>query len=126
MCKVLGLGFLLQTNDLLFDFFGLGSKLETNQASQPPAPPCPPNLAWEDKKWTKVGLKWKCKVGICIVAYNAKWILTKHFKEMHGLVVEKAKPRRPSTFERSPRHHDHVKVNARILGNVMAMQRQND
>jgi len=31
MCKVLGLGFfLLQSNDLLFIFLGLGLKLETN------------------------------------------------------------------------------------------------
>jgi len=38
-------------------FFGLGPKFETDQASQPPAPPCPPNLARKDKEWTKVGLE---------------------------------------------------------------------
>jgi len=31
-------------------FFGLSSKLETDQASQPLAPPCPPNLAQKDKE----------------------------------------------------------------------------
>jgi len=71
----------------------------------------------------KVGLKWKCKVGTCIVG---KWLLTKHLKEVHGLVAKKAKLGRPSTFERSPRHQDHVKMNTRILGNAMAMQIRND
>jgi hypothetical protein len=50
----------------------------------------------------KVMLKWKCKIGICIVAYFAKWLLTKHLKDVHGLVVEKTKPKRLSTFEGSP------------------------
>ncbi len=45
---------------------------------------------------------------------------------MHGLVAEKSKPGRPSTSTRGPRHQDHAKMNARILGNAMAMQRQND
>ncbi len=39
---------------------------------------------------------------------------------------KKAKPRRPSTFVGGPRHQDHVKMNAQILGNVMVVQRQND
>jgi hypothetical protein len=52
--------------------------------------------------------------------------LTKHLKEVHGLVVEKAKLGRPSTVVRGPRHQDHVKINARILGNAMIVQRQND
>jgi hypothetical protein len=42
------------------------------------------------------------------------------------LVAENAKLGRPSTFVRSLRHQDHAKMNARILGNVMAVQRQND
>jgi hypothetical protein len=74
----------------------------------------------------KIGSKWKCKVGTYIVAYCAKWLLTKHLKEVHGLLVEKAKPRRPSTFERGPRYQDHAKMNVCILGNVVAMQRRND
>jgi len=45
---------------------------------------------------------------------------------VHGLVVEKAKPRRPSTSKRGLRHQDHAKMNVRILVNAMAMQRQND
>jgi len=107
-------------------FFGLSSKLETDQASQPLAPPCPPNLAQKDKEWTKVGSKWKCKIGTYIVAYCAKWSLTKHLKEVHGLVPKKAKPRRPSTSTRGPWHQDHAKMNVCILGNAMAVQRRND
>ncbi len=49
----------------------------------------------------KVGSKWECKDDTCNVAYYAKWLLTKHLKEVHGLVVEKANPRKYSTFERS-------------------------
>jgi hypothetical protein len=74
----------------------------------------------------KVGLKWECKVGICIVAYCGKWLLTKHLKEVHGLAVEKAKPRKASTYEGSPRHQDHAKMNVYILGDAMAVQRWND
>jgi hypothetical protein len=80
-------------------FFGLGLKLETDYTSQPPAPLCPPNLARKDKEWMKVRSKWKCKVDTYIVAYCAKWLLTKHLKEVHGLVAKKAKSRRPSTFK---------------------------
>jgi hypothetical protein len=39
---------------------------------------------------------------------------------------KKAKLGRPSTSTGGPRHQDHAKMNARILGNVMAMQRHND
>jgi len=97
---------------------GLSPELETEQASQPLALLCPPNLAQKDKEWTKVGSKWKCKVGTCIVAYYDKWLLTKHLKEVHGLVVEKSKPGRHSTSAGGPRHQDHAKMNARILGNA--------
>ncbi len=38
----------------------------------------------------------------CTIAYVAKWLLTKHLKEVHGLVIEKAKLERFSTFERGP------------------------
>ncbi len=91
-------------------FFGLG----------------PSNLARKDKEWTHVGSKWNCKVGNCTVAYCAKWLLTKHLKEVHSLVAEKSKPGRPSTAAGGPRHQDHAKMNARILGNAMAVQRRND
>jgi len=105
---------------------GLGPELETKQASQPLALICPPNLARKDKEWTKVGFKWKCKVHNCSVAYCAKWLLTKHLKEVHGLVAKKSKPRRPSIAAGGPWHQDHAKMNARILGNAMAVQRRND
>jgi hypothetical protein len=52
MSKVFGLRFfLLQSKDLfVFIVFGLGSKPETDQAFQPPTPPCPFNMAWKDKE----------------------------------------------------------------------------
>jgi hypothetical protein len=54
----------------------------------------------KDKEWTKVESKCKCKIFTCIVAYYAKWLLTKHLKKVHGLVAEKVKPRRLSTSEK--------------------------
>jgi len=45
---------------------------------------------------------------------------------VHSLVAEKSKPGRPSTSAKGPRHQDHAKMNARILGNAMAVQRRND
>jgi len=46
MCKVLGLGFFYyKIMTYFFILFGLGPKLETDQASQPLTPPCPPNMA---------------------------------------------------------------------------------
>jgi hypothetical protein len=107
-------------------FLGLGPELETEQASQPLAPLCPPNLVRKDKEWMKVGSKWKCKVGTCTVAYCAKWLLTKHLKEVHGLVAKKSKLGKPSTSVGGLRRQDHAKMNARILGNAMAVQRRND
>jgi hypothetical protein len=83
-------------------------------------------MARKDKEWTKIGPKWKCKVGICIVAYCAKWLLTKHLKEVHSLVAKKTKPGRPSISKGGPQHQDYAKMNTRILGNAMAVQRQND
>ncbi len=41
-------------------------------------------------------------------------------------MAEKSKPGRPSTAIGGPRHQDHAKMNARILGNAMAVQRRND
>jgi hypothetical protein len=41
-------------------------------------------------------------------------------------VVEKSKHGRPSTSARGLRHQDHGKMNVRILGNAMAVQRRND
>jgi hypothetical protein len=53
-------------------------------------------------------------------------LLTKHLAQVHGLVAKKSKPGRPSTFAGGPRHQGHAKMNARILGNAMAVQRRND
>jgi hypothetical protein len=75
----------------------------------------------KDKEWMKVGLKWKCKVGICIVTYCAKWLLINHLEEVHDLVAKKAKPGRSSTSKRHPRRRDHAKMNVYILGDAMAM-----
>ncbi len=74
----------------------------------------------------KVGPKSKCKIGTCIVTYYVEWLLTKHLKEVHGLVAKKAKLERLSIFERGPQHREHAKTNVCTLGNVMVVQRWND
>jgi len=83
-------------------------------------------MAQKDKEWIKHGLEWQCKIGTCIVIYYAKQLLTKHLKEVHGLMVKKAKPRKLSTYEGSHQHQNHAKMNTRILGNAMVMEKQND
>jgi hypothetical protein len=93
---------------------------------EPKARVATPNLARKDKEWTKVRSEWKCKVGTCTITYYAKWLLTMHLKEVHGLVAKKSKLGRPLTSIGGPRHQDHAKMNVRILGNVMAVQRRND
>jgi len=52
--------------------------------------------------------------------------LTKHLAQVHGLVAKKSKPGRPSTSAGGLQHQDHAKMNARILGNAMTVQRRND
>ncbi len=64
----------------------------------------------------KVGLKWKCKVGVYIVTYFAKWLLTKNLNEVHSLMAKKAKPRRLSTSKGGVQHQNHVKMNIHIFG----------
>jgi hypothetical protein len=44
----------------------------------------------KDKEWMKVGSKWKHKIGIYIVTYYVKWLLTKHLKEVHAWWQKKA------------------------------------
>jgi hypothetical protein len=45
---------------------------------------------------------------------------------MHGLLAKKAKPGRASTVTGGLQHQDHAKMNVRILGNAMVVQRRND
>jgi hypothetical protein len=52
--------------------------------------------------------------------------LTKHLKEVLGLMAKKVKSGRLSTFERSPQHQNYAKMNVRILRNVMAVRKWND
>jgi hypothetical protein len=53
-------------------------------------------------------------------------VVNQILKQVHDLVVEKAKPKKLLTFEEGIRHQDHAKMNARILGNAMTVQRWND
>jgi len=53
-------------------------------------------------------------------------LLTNHLKEVHDLVAKTTKLERPSISKRDLQHQDHVKMNVHILGDAMAMQRQND
>jgi hypothetical protein len=50
-------------------------------------------------------------------------VVTKHLKEVHGLVVEKVKFKRLPTSKGGPWYQNHAKMNVCILGDAMAMQR---
>ncbi len=73
-----------------------------------------------------LGPNGSAKLAIALLHIVRNGLLTKHLKEVHGLVAEKSKPGRPSIAAGGPRHQDHAKMNARILGNAMAVQRRND
>jgi len=53
-------------------------------------------------------------------------VIDQAFSTGAWLGVEKSKPGRPSTSAGGPRHQDHAKMNAHILGNAMVVQRRND
>ncbi len=79
--------------------YGSGPEIEIDP-TQPLAPPCAPNIICKEKEWSKYRSKWRCKMDNYIVAYVAKWLLTKHLKEVHGLVKKKPKHGRFLTFEK--------------------------
>ncbi len=97
-------------------------ELEINQASQPPTPRCPLNMVRKDKEWMKVGSKWKCKVGTCIVTLcqivvdqafeGGAWLGGKKRLNLESLQLLK---------KVLDINQDHVKMIARILGNAMAI-----
>jgi hypothetical protein len=53
-------------------------------------------------------------------------LLTNHLKEVHGLMAKKAKPRRLSISKGDHWHQNHAKMDIHILGDAMAVRRQND
>jgi hypothetical protein len=86
MSNFFGLGFFFIIKyRFFFVGIGLGPKLKMDHALSQ----CHPfvHLIWLGR--TKNGSKWKCKVGICIIAYCAKWLFTKHLKEVHSLVEKR-------------------------------------
>jgi hypothetical protein len=68
-----------------------------------------------------LGQNGNVKLALALSQMLQKWLLTKHLKEVYGLVVKKAKLGRPSTSKGGPQCQDHVKMKIGILGNVMAM-----
>ncbi len=71
MCKVLGLGFFYY-KILIFKkiFFGLGPKLEIDQAFQPSTPPCPPNMA---RRWLGWNGNVKLALALSQIMPNGCW-----------------------------------------------------
>jgi hypothetical protein len=98
MCKVLGLEFYYYKVMIFFYISWFRSRTWNQPNLSTIIPPCPPNMAQKDKEWIKVGSKWKCTIGICIVTYCAKWLLTKHLKEVHGLVAKKGQTHEAFNF----------------------------
>jgi hypothetical protein len=86
----------------------------------------PPNHAMEDAYWVHEGSKWKCKINGCTNAYATKWLLRQHLDNKHKLCMELGKFGRPSTRVGGPRQQNHHAMNARILSNPHARQKQNE
>jgi hypothetical protein len=113
---------------LVFNFFLFFSNfsLETSKLVENINEPIAPNVAWKDIDWLKIGSKRMCQVNTCSTSYASKSLLIQHLKLKHDLVVEKNKIVRPSTCESGPRRQDHQQMNAHVLSDAQAIQRQND
>jgi len=76
---------------------GYGSSLKIGiHHIQPPTPFYPHDIVRKDKESNKDKSKWQHKINNCTITCAIKWLLSKHLKEVHGLVAEKAKFARPS------------------------------
>jgi hypothetical protein len=86
----------------------------------------PSNHAMEYADWVHEGSKWKCKINGCTNAYAAKWLFRQHLDNKHGPRMELGKYGRPFTRVGGPRQQNHHAMNARILSNLHARQKQNE
>jgi hypothetical protein len=84
-----------------------------------PSPPLP--IAHLGVEWVKDGSKWCCKVEDCINKYSVKWLLTVHFKKMHNLTTEKAKPGRLSTCHEGFKRQNQTAMNTKVLSDPIAI-----
>ncbi len=81
--------------------------------------------AMENNEWAHEGSKWCYKVDACTRSYVAEWLLYKHLEQTHSLWMQIGRLRHPSTRPWGPRQQDHGSMNARILNNLHARQKQN-
>jgi len=86
----------------------------------------PPNHAMEDVDWVHERLRWKCNINGCMDAYVAKGLLRQHLDNKHKLRMEVGKSGRSSVRVGGPRQQNHHAMNARILSNPHAKQKQNE
>ncbi len=86
----------------------------------------PPNHVMEDVDWVHKGSRWKCKINECIDTYVAKWLLCQHLDNKHELRMEVGKFGHPFTHVGGPRQKNHHVMNAQILNNPHAKQKQNE
>ncbi len=86
----------------------------------------PPNHAMEDANWVHERSRWKCKINGCTDTYATKWLLCQHLDNKHGLHMEVGKSGHPYICVGGPRQQNHHVMNAQILNNPHARQKQNE
>jgi hypothetical protein len=80
----------------------------------------------EDSEWAHKGSRWCCKVDACISSYVTKWLFHQHLEQTHSFQMQVGKSRCPSIHPRGPRQQDHGSLNAHILSNPHARQKENE
>ncbi len=86
----------------------------------------PPPITLENVHWVRDGPKFVCRVDGCNASYMTKYNLIWHLCACHNVVMESSKPKHPSTRKESPRHQNHMAMNARVLNNLLAQFRHNE
>ncbi len=82
--------------------------------------------AMEDSVWAHKGSRWCCKVDACISFYVVKWLFYQHLEQTHSLRMQAKRSRHTSIHHGGLRQQDHSSMNARILNNMHAKEKQNE
>jgi len=108
---------------LILNVVLIGASVASHESEQVEVPP---NHAMEDANWVHEGSRWKCKINGWTDAYATKWLLHQHLENKHKLHMELNKYGHPSTCVERPKQQNHHVMNAQILSNPHARQKQNE
>jgi hypothetical protein len=80
----------------------------------------------EENEWVHEGSIGCCKVNACTNFYAFKWLLRKHLDQTHGLHMQLARSRHPSTHFGGLKQQYHTSIKVFILNNLHAKQKWNE